>query len=524
MPNAKDNYIVFGFDPYKFIEEGLDIVERDGLRTVFSESGVIGRSPISGKDYNWSGYKSSSSKSFAEQFDINSGLGSFLDQDLLTKVEQVYSNINAKLDLGGDFKASRIKFTEKPLGIFSFAQASKGLIRPVEYFSKEENKVILADNVFKGQFKGKDYYFYNYDGREVIVERRQEGTTKIHESCTDILLKEDEESKLVLPYDLEGKIVNDCKGNKLRYATTTKKVYAYREKKGGGIAPYVDLYISTGGLGDIEPEQMIIRSLPNILLSRILEKAGVRVRIFAYWSNRDYSKDRDFNTMFMLKNYGETVDINKIAVFSSDTRFYRYWLANSTIGWYKFMCGDDESGFDTTGTLSPSVFMKDILPMVRNYVSYQISVGQFPSQVVNKKLMLFANMDVGSGDQIESSDIEKKVIEKFYSILDYIQMQLSNTPRKVLQDIIKREKDNGKSETEIKKYIRSAITNVLSPTKEFQKQSPAELKRLLDSGSLTKSEYDKKLRVEIMLDTQKDADDIIEEREKLLNILNTLIQ
>jgi len=501
----------------------LDIVKRDGLRTIYDESRVQYGSSVRGKDYNWHGYKSGSSKSFAEQFDINSGLGSFLDQDLLTKVEQVYSNINAKLDLGGDFKASRIRFTEKPLGIFSFAQASKGLIRPVEYYSKEENKVIPPDDIFKGEFKGNTYFYYNHEGREVIVERRQEGTTKIAESCTDILLMEDENSKLILPYDSDGKIVNECKGNKLRYATTTKKVYAYREKKGGGIAPYVDLYISTGGLGSIEPEQMIIRSLPNILLSRILEKAGVRVRIFAYWSNRDYNRDRDFNTMFMLKNYGETIDLNKIAVFSSDTRFYRYWLANSTVGWYKFMCGDGRSGFDTTGTLDPSTFMRDILPMVRNYVSYQINVGQFPSQVVNKKLMLFANMDVDSGDDIESPDIEKKVIEKFYSILDYIQMQLSNTPRKVLQDIIKREKDNGKSESDIKRYIRSAITDVLSPTKEFQKQSPAELKKLLESGSLSKDEYDERLRVEIMLDTRKDADDIIEEREKLLNILNTLI-
>jgi ribosomal protein S20 len=121
------------------------------------------------------------------------------------------------------------------------------------------------------------------------------------------------------------------------------------------------------------------------------------------------------------------------------------------------------------------------------------------------------------------SSIYFATTEKFYSILDYIQMQLSNTPRKVLQDIIKREKDNGKSESEIKSYIRSSITNVLSPTKEFQKQSPAELKKLLDKGSLTKQQYDEKLRVEIMLDTEKDADEIIEEREKLLNILNTLI-
>jgi hypothetical protein len=33
MPKAKDNYIVFGFDPYKFIEEGLDIVKKDNSQS-----------------------------------------------------------------------------------------------------------------------------------------------------------------------------------------------------------------------------------------------------------------------------------------------------------------------------------------------------------------------------------------------------------------------------------------------------------------------------------------------------------
>jgi hypothetical protein len=65
MPKAKDNYIVFGFDPYKFIEEGLDIVRKDGLRTIYEESSVTSGGSVRGKDYNWHGYKSSSSKSFA---------------------------------------------------------------------------------------------------------------------------------------------------------------------------------------------------------------------------------------------------------------------------------------------------------------------------------------------------------------------------------------------------------------------------------------------------------------------------
>lgn len=523
MIETSKNYIEFGFDPFKFIEDGLKIVTDNSLRSEATQSRVERESDVEGKDYNWYGYKSGSGKSFDEQFDINSGLGSFLDQDLLTKVEDVYSNINAKLDLGGDAKQQRIKFTDRPLGIFSFSQASKGLIRPVEYFSKEENKVISPNDVFEGEIKDLKYFYYIKDGKEVLVERRQEGTTQIKENCESVILKLDEQSNLVLPYDLDGKIVNECKGAKLRYASLNKKVYAYREKKGGGIAPYVDLYVSTGGIGSLNPEQMIIRSLPNILLSRILEKAGVRVRIFAYWSNRDYNKERDFNTMFMLKNYGETININKIAVFTSDTRFYRYWLANSTIGWYYKMCGDDKSGFSTTGTLDPSTFMREILPKVRNYVSYKIKNGEFPSQVVDKRLMLFANMDVGSYDKISSPEIEKEIIKKFYSILDYIQITLSKTPTNVIKDIIKREKDNGKQLGDIKRYLRSIITDILTPTNEIQKESPEELKRLLQEGQLTKKQFEKKLAVSIQLDSEQQADEIIETRNRYNDIINNLI-
>jgi hypothetical protein len=524
MIETKNNFIEFGFDPFKFIEDGLKIVTDNNLRSEATESRVTGYyGSIFGKDYNWYGYKSSSTKSFAEQFDINSGLGSFLDQDLLTKVEDIYSNINAKLDLGGDAKQQRIKFTDRPLGIFSFSQASKGLIRPVEYYSKTENKIISPNDVFEGQIKEMKYFYYLKDDKEILVERRQEGTTQIKDNCESVILKLDAQSNLILPYDADGKIVNECKGAKLRYASLNKKVYAYREKKGGGIAPYVDLYVSTGGTGDLNPEEMIIRSLPNILLSRILEKAGVRVRIFAYWSNRDYSKKRDFNTMFMLKNYGETININKIAVFTSDTRFYRYWLANSTIGWYYKMCGDDKSGFSTTGTLDPSTFMREILPKVRNYVSYKIKNGEFPSQVVDKRLMLFANMDVTDSDKIESPDIEKEIIKKFYSILDYIQITLSKTPRNVIKDIVKRETDAGKSLYDIKRYLKSTITDILTPTNELQQDSPEELKRKLQEGQLTKKEFDKKLAVSIQLDSVEEADKIIDARDRYNDIINNLI-
>ena len=288
---ASETFLSFAFDPYKFIEEGIKIAEDNGLTISRQNSVTSGRS-VSGKNYNWYGYDASSRLSVQQQYDINSGLGSFLDQDLINDVETSYSNIVAKLDLGGDLKASRIKFTDRPLGVFSFAQASKGLIRPVEYYSIQEDKIIEPNSVFKGVLnQGKpneiDYFYYLKDGQEVLVEKRQEGTTEMLKNCPTLLPKLDEVSKLVLPYDINNKIVNSCDGYRLRFTSTIKKVYAYREKKGGGTAPYVDIYLATGQNSGFDPEQMLIQAMPNILLARILEKSGVKVRMFGFFKHKE---------------------------------------------------------------------------------------------------------------------------------------------------------------------------------------------------------------------------------------------
>ena len=182
---AKNDYLMFSFDPYKWVEEGIAIAEASGLRqSPLSSVRSATTRMVEGKTYNAFGFDVTSTKTVEEQFDINSGLGSFLDQDLLNSVTASYQNIVAKLDLGGDVKPTRIKFTEKPLGIFSFAQASKGLIRPVEYYSLEDKKIIKPDLVFNGTFGAEKYNYYLKENREVLVQKRQDGTTKMLENCT----------------------------------------------------------------------------------------------------------------------------------------------------------------------------------------------------------------------------------------------------------------------------------------------------------------------------------------------------
>lgn len=522
MPvEAKNHFIGFGFDPYKWIDDGIKIAEDNNLPQR-SLSSVTSSSQVSIKDYNKYGYKANSNLSVEQQFNVNSGLGSFLDSELLGKVEDMYTNISAKLDLGGDIKPSRIKFTDRPLGIFTFSQASKGLIRPVEYYSFEDNSVIDSNLVFKGSINDLEYYFYIKDSKQVLVERRQEGTTEMVKHSPLLKVEKDEISGLFLPYDNEGKIVNKSNRYALRFASTNKKVYAYRTKSGGGVSPYVDLYIASGQNWNYDPEQMLIQAMPNIMLGRILEKSGVKVRIFGYF-NQNIS-GTIIDKFFMIKNYGEPIDLNKLCVFLADTRFFRYYLWNACEGWnYKIMGDKSGYGGSAGSMMGTETFNREIMPFVRNYVSYKISSGDFPTQLVNKKLMLFGGLNVDSDQKFDTDATQEQITDRFYSLIDYIQMQLSKNPRAVLQEIVKREKNRNKSDREIKRYVRDSITDVLTPTNGTSKETPLELKKKLDDNKLSKSEYDNKLRIAIQLDTQEEADLIIEEREKLLGILNNLI-
>jgi hypothetical protein len=522
----RQNYIKFGLDPYEFIREGIDLALKNNLGIYVSETNAINSGEPNTpkarrKPYNWGGYNSSSNLSVTEQFDVNM-LGSFIDQDLINEFEGVFSEINAKLDLGKDSKPARIKFTDKPIGVFSFSQASKGLIRPVEFYSFHEKKLIKAENVFFKKEYEKDFFYYLLGDEEYEVQRRQEGTTKMVESCPFLEIKYDENSKLFLPYDDNGKIVNECKGNRLRFTSTNKKVYAFREKKGGGVAPYVDLYIPIGGNSNFDPEQMLIRAIPSIILGRLLEKSGVRVRIFAVYNQRQNGTQDNITLAFKVKDYGETTDVNKLAVFSADPRFFRYHLFNGSIG-HNFSLMNSNTVRPDNSQAYYKDFKEVVLPSIRNVVDYKIKVGEFPSQVVDKRLMIYGGVESSPNEEISDKNIEERIIDGFYSNMDYIQLNLSKTPRVIMQEIIKRLRSKNKSDYEIRNYLQDILTNVYSTTSEIQSVTPNVLKQQLEDGILNEENYKNQLRVQIQLDTKEEQDKVREDRAKNLAILNELI-
>ena len=513
---SADNYIQFSFDPYDWVSEGIKIADDNNLTKPSSEQSVTSNRTIV-RGANKKGYKPNDSRSFEEQFDLNTGLSTFLDQELLEEVESNVQDINSQLDLGGDITPAKLKFTSRAIGVFDFSQASNGLIRPVEYYSELEKKVIDSKDVFQSTLGSIDYSYYILDEKEVVVQKRQKGTTEMVENCPELKVLNDAKSSLFLPF-LNGKIVTECKDFRLKFSTTNKKVYAVREKKGGGIAPYVDLYFTSGENYDWNPEQMLISMMPNLMLARVLERSGVRVRIFCMFP-QDISGTWLLK-IFMIKNYGETTDINKISTFTSDTRFFRYWMWNASAGWNFKMTNGSRNYGGSQGRMIPHEEIETIaMPFIRNFVADKIDRGEFPSQVVDKRLMLFSGLKSEEGQSLTSAETKLQIANSFKSISDYVQIQLTKTPNKVIKDIINRKKADGESNSQIKTYLDGVITQAMSTTSQIRTQSLSEIDEELRSGIIDKDRYFDKYRTQVQRDTQEYQNEIIEERNKYLQMI-----
>ena len=497
---SKKYIISYGLDANNFIREGTEIARREGVFQSGDEGDARRNGSLDDVGANWWGYKPNDTRSFDEQMSMDNVLVSFLNQGLLTRADELYDQILSTIDLGGDLKQQRIIFTSQPIGIFSFAQASKGLIRSVEYYCPSEDRIIAPDSVFKGELNGKEYYFFEgVNDEEILVERRQEGTTDILRTCPFATAQLNYDSGMVLPYDKEGKIINFYDKYKLRYTSTTKKVYQIREKKGGGYAPYVDLYCPLGAHNQYTTESMLIQAMPMILLARVLERAGVRTRVFATSFMKSYMTQSD-NIMvspILVKEYGVPLDLNKLAIYTSDKRFFRFHSFNAFLGWFKEN-GDLETDHSHTTMLSNSEIYQ-MMPRVKNYYQYQMDRGKFPKTNIDKGLMIFGGTPTNPSDLLSSPSVQKKIIDEFYKISDYVSLMMSKKPDSVIKKIFEREEDRKISKQEVAQTLRNTITQILAPIRRPVNPTQDDL---------------------ILTDSDKDFKQQDEKRAELLELIN----
>ena len=462
---SKQYIISYGLDASKFIKEGTEIARRERVFQAGDEGEARRNNTLDDVGANWWGYKPNDSRSFEEQMSMDNVLVSFLNQGLLTRADELYDQILSTIDLGGDLKQQRIIFTSQPIGIFSFAQASKGLIRSLEFYCPSQDRIIPPDLVFKGDLSGKEYYYFEgKDDEEILVERRQEGTTAILSNCPFAKAQLNYDSGMVLPYDTEGNIINFYQDYKLRYSSTTKKVYQIREKKGGGYAPYVDLYCPLGAHNGYTSESMLIQAMPMILLARVLERAGVRTRVFATSFMRAFRENNEIMVSpILVKEYGVPLDLNKLAIYTSDKRFFRFHSFNAFLGWF-VENGDLRTNHSRTTMLSNAEIYQ-MMPRVKNYYQYQMDKGTFPKNNIDKGLMIFGGTPTNPKDELRNPLVQKKIIDEFYKISDYVSLMMSKKPDGVIKKIFEREAERKIPKSEVIQTLRNTITQILAPLK-----------------------------------------------------------
>ena len=424
---------------------------------------------------NFTGYDLQSPLSIEEQFSYDK-LKNFSDLPLLAEAIEKFDIIKRGLDLGGDFDASKIKFTSLPRGVFNFGLASKGLVRKTEFYDIERNEIIDEKIVKEEALNQNKIFYYLRNGAKQIVRKQQKGTMSVKDNFSDVEVKYTENQKIWLPYR-DGKIFNGEGKNRLKYSTSTKKVYMYREKLGGGVSPYVDLFIGVNGLNDLDTENMLAKNISSFIVADILEKAGVKVRIYGLRAYKDavtlngttWDENTDLVLIpYGLKEYGEQMDFNRLASFTSDKRFFRVnmWRTASTLrkmntGSFKKGQGRSLYGGDDDLYNSFSMF--------KNWLFNQKGTVKYDTKITDKNLMILSGLPTVSGsDKLTGANADttfKKIENEVYRTLDYVGMLLTKNPKAFIGKIYDREKGKEKytnPKQEIKDYLEGLIKSNLT--------------------------------------------------------------
>jgi hypothetical protein len=384
----------------------------------------------------------------------------YIDKPLLDNTMDSFDSLMAKIDMGGAFEKSRLKVTDDMRGIFDFSLASKGLFRKKEFFSQEfadfQNAnfiyvypdlppgVVPNIDVDKDRF---DNYWYTYeDGTKYQMTQQDKG---------------------------QAAMDNGDPNAKYEYGTSTKKSYLMFERKRGK-AKMVDLYVGVGGLEGLTYEGMLARAMPLILAARYFEMSGIKTRINA--ARMYYNGSKNVCFTYTIKNYGNDLNFNAIAMSVADPRWFRWNLWKYTAAYIREKLGDSSStGYGST--IYGGERLYETFNRYKNWYFEQMDAGLQPKLQINPNLMLIGGLEApGNSLSLQQDDIKKE----FFRILDIVDFQF-NRPEKAAQRIYKRMVlDDGESVDRYKQYVNRTLSTAYSYPSSGQYATPPKRQDELD--------------------------------------------
>jgi hypothetical protein len=198
-------------------------------------------------------------------FDFQRYLKNYNDRSF-SKINLLFENAPFKLNLGGQTEKTKLIATDKPMGIFDFSLASRGMYKVPEYYSEK-----LAKE-YPDKFK--DFELPSGVVPPNLVSQKIENGEKV-------FTFEDKDGVFDCEIRQKGEtaIEDGVEGAKLKYATRNRKVYL-THKRNKGKVKYVEIYslfYYTSLSGDV---QYAIRHIPAMMVADYLESIGVMTRIY----------------------------------------------------------------------------------------------------------------------------------------------------------------------------------------------------------------------------------------------------
>lgn len=384
--------------------------------------------------------------------------GNFIDYINRPALETSIDSFDAlfsKIDMGGAFEKSRLIITDDKRGIFDFGLASKGLYKPQEYFSEILAKdlpyefptlnsgVVPFDSIYIDKMNQFWYKSFN-NGQTYLMNSQQEGTRAV-----------------------ELKVPNA----KLKFKTKTKKAYVMFKKKGGK-AKFVDLYIGASVPYSLSFEGMLAKILPLLLVARYLETSGIKTRINTM---RIFENGNDtFCFAYPIKQFGEDLDFNWIAINNADPRWFRWNMWK-----YLSALSKETYNVDTTGSgtaINGGSKLYETFNRFKNWKIEETEKGNFQDLGIDYNLMITGGLENPTNN---ISSQQQEIEEEFYRILDVVDYQF-NEPKKASTRIYDRLTEKGYGKDIIKKFITDALESAYSYPQKGQYATPRKTQDKID--------------------------------------------
>jgi hypothetical protein len=398
--------------------------------------------------------------------------GNFIEYINRANLETAISSFDemlTKVDMGGAFEKAKMIITADSRGVFDFSLASKGLYRLREYYSEEMKNespreffpelpgIVPLDNVYQDALE--QFWYTTESGKKYLLTPRQKGTTYMLEiNPSAQIIVDDQGLEYTDPISY-----NDFT---LEFATTTKKSYIMFEKKGGK-AKFVDLYVGIGGLSELTYEGMLARALPLLLAARFFEQVGIRTRVIA---TRMYKDGGSFFTVtYPIKDYGQDLDFNWLAINSSDPRWFRWnlWKYVSALSYTDKLLKTPTRGYGSTVYGGDELL--EVFNRYKNWYFQEMKEGRLKPLEIDRNLMIAGGLPNPGNDDLTSRSGKQKIQNEFYRVLDIVDFQF-NKPEKAAARIYKRFQEDSqyanvsknRLDTDVKEYIIATLRQAYS--------------------------------------------------------------